>query len=386
MSSTQWSDDRFLDSLRQQGDPEADQAVARLLAEHGVMAANRIFPLLKADDSPLPADAPEAFREFMAATGGLPPGIDGERLTRGGQVFLRHALPSSLVLLASSLPRGYAAPCLCEILSVSRDLQQHPYDRLMGVLQLLVNISTPAAFTPQGRAVVTAQKLRLLHAGVRTLVPRFRPGYEERHGLPVNHEDMLATIMGFSFLVIDGLRRLRLALSAEEEEDFYYLWRIYSQLMGIHPDGQPEDASLIPGNVAEAEEFYNAYVRRQDTAAAANPYGVVLTTDNVGMMVSLLPRRLRWLGFGAAPRVAMAELMTPEELARVGVSPTAGHALTKGLLSLVLHLVQGFQDVAPFSSRLATLMFQGMIDLDRGGQVNFKIPVTWFGLRGPALR
>ena len=337
------------------------------------MAANRIFPMLKADDPPCrPMRRRRSGSSWRRRLGCA--GDRREILTRGGQVYLRHALPSSLVLLASSLPRGYAAPCLCEILSVSRDLQQHPYDRLMGVLQLLVNISTPAAFTPQGRAVVTAQKLRLLHAGVRTLVPRFRPGYEERHGLPVNHEDMLATIMGFSFLVIDGLRRLRLALTAEEEEDFYYLWRIYSQLMGIHPDGHPEDASLIPGSVAEAEEFYNAYVRRQDTAAAANPYGVVLTTDNVGMMVSLLPRRLRWLGFGAAPRVAMAELMTPEELARVGVSPTAGHALTKGLLSLVLHLVQGFQDVAPFSSRLATLMFQGMIDLDRGGQVTSRSP------------
>jgi hypothetical protein len=31
-------------------------------------------------------------------------------------------------------------------------------------------------------------------------------------------------------------------------------------------------------------------------------------------------------------------------------------------------------------------MFQGMIDRDRGGDVMFKIPVTWFGLRGAALR
>src|SRR5690242_1860996 len=117
MSSGKWSDDQFLDSLRQLGDPEADRAVESLIATHGVMAANLTFRTLKADDSPLPPDAPEPFREFMAATDRLPAGIDEARLARGGQVFLRHACSAAMVLMASSLPRGYSAPCLCEILS-----------------------------------------------------------------------------------------------------------------------------------------------------------------------------------------------------------------------------------------------------------------------------
>jgi hypothetical protein len=386
MSSSKWSDDRFLDSLRQLADPRADRAVESLIAQHGVEAANLTFRTLKADDSPLPEDAPQPFLDFLAETDRLPPGIDEARLARGGAVFLRHACSAAMVLLASSLPRGYAAPSLCEILSISRDLQKHPYDRLMGVLQLLVNISTPAAFKPQGRAVVTAQKLRLLHAGVRTIVPRFRHGYEGRFGRPINQEDRLATIMGFSYLVIDGLRRLRLGLSAEEEEDFYYLWRVYSLLHGIHPEGQPDDTSFIPASVAEAAEFYASYVRRQETGPVENPYGVVLTRDNLDMMVSLIPRPLRWLGFGAAPRIAMAELMTPEELARVGVSPLPGHRAVRALLNGFLHFVQGFERWVPFSARLASLLFQDMIDRDRGGAVMFKIPVTEAGLRGAALR
>ena len=80
-----------------------------------------------------------------------------------------------VVLLASSLPRGYAAPCLCEILGISRDLERHPFGRLMGVVQLLINISDAGAFQPNGRAIVTAQKLRLLHAGIRAIAGRYRP-------------------------------------------------------------------------------------------------------------------------------------------------------------------------------------------------------------------
>jgi hypothetical protein len=386
MPDGKWSDQRFLESLRQVGDPPADRAVERLLADHGVARTNLLFSMLKADDTPLPADAPKPFLEFMESTSDLPSGIDEARLKRGGEVFLRHAFSAAAVLLASSLPRGYAAPCLCEILSISRDLQKHPYDRLMGVLQLLVNISTPAAFKPRGRAIVTAQKLRLLHAGVRTIVPRLRPGYDERHGVPVNQEDRLATIMGFSYLVIEGLRRLQLPLTPDEEEDFYYLWKIFAQISGIHPDECLEDTRWIPGCVAEAGEFYASYVRRQDTGPDKNHYGVVLTQDNLDMMKDLIPKWLRWFGFGAAPRIAMTELLKPEELAKVGLAPLFGHQVVKGLLNLVLHLVQGFEDVVPFSSRLAALLFQDMIDRDREGQVEFKIPVTVWGLRGSALR
>lgn len=384
MGHGKWSDDRFLDSLRGQGDPQADAAVHRLMADHEVRAVNQIFQTLRSDGDPLPAGTPEPFLEFVAATGQLPPWADAERLERGGHVFFKHALSAAVVMLASSLPRGYAAPCLCAILSISRDLQKHPYLRLLGVVQLLVNVASPGSFKHGGRAVVTAQKLRLLHAGVRTLVPRFRPGYDEKHGVPVNHEDMLATIMGFSYLVVDGIRRMGLKLSDGDAEDYYYLWRVYAQMMGIHPEGSPEDGSYVPADMAEAGEFYASYVRRQDTGPAENPYGVVLTRDNLDMMKALVPKPLRLLGFGYAPAIAMTELMTPEELARVGVRPAAGHKVVKLLFDLGLRLAQ-MGEALPFSSRLAALMFQHMIDVSRKGEVTFTIPVTLAGLRGSSL-
>jgi uncharacterized protein (DUF2236 family) len=378
MGHGKWSDDGFLDNLRRQGDPLADEAVRLLMAQHEVRAVNEIFKTLRADDDPIPADAPEPFREFVDATRDLPPGADLGRLSRGGHVFLKHASSAAMAMLASSLPRGYAAPCLCEILSISRDLQKHPYQRLMGVIQLLVNVSNPGSFEAHGKAVVTAQKLRLLHAGVRTMVPRFRPGYDERHGVPVNHEDMLATIMAFSYLVIVGIRRLELPLPEAEAEDYHYLWWVYAQMMGI-----PEE--YVPATLAEAGEFYDSYVRRHDTGPAENPYGLVLTQDNLDMMKSLIPKPLRLLGFGAAPAIAMAELMTPQELARVGVRPIAGRRVIRAVFHLALRLVQGAEEALPFSSRLASVIFQDMIDTSRGGEVTFCIPVTLFQLRGRAL-
>lgn len=374
----------FLDSLRRVGDPLADEAVRRLLADADDQAVRRTFALLKANDTPLPADAPAALHEFMASSADLPP-LDAQRLRNGGQAFLRNALPSVVVLLASSLPRGYAAPCLCEILSISGDLKQHPFGRLMGVVQLLVNISDEAAFEPRGRAVVTAQKLRLLHAGIRAIAARRRPDYERTFGVPVNAEDRLATIMGFSYLVVDGLRRLRLRLQPQEAEDLYYLWRTFALLMGIHPEDRPHDFSLVPASLDEAAEFYASYVRRNNTLPDRNRYGVELTRQNLDMMEQLLPPLARRLGLGWAPRICMSELMTAEELARVGATALPGHGLLKACLSAVLWIGQEAGEHEPFAARLARLVLQGMVDVDRRGQVSFSVPFTRLDLRGPAF-
>jgi len=382
----QWSDDTFLDTLRRSGDPAADAAVAALIADGGLAAAGAVFKLLRANDTPLPPDAPQPLKDFMASSASiLPPHLDLARLSNGGRAFLRNALPSVVVLLASSLPRGYGAPCLCEILGISRDLERHPFGRLMGVVQLLINITEAGAFQPNGRAIVTAQKLRLLHAGIRAIAERYRPKYTQRFGVPVNHEDMLATIMGFSWLLIDGVRRLDLPLGHDDAEDLYYLWRVFALLMGIHPPGRPHDDSLIPPTIADAAAFYDAYVRRNNTTAEHNAYGVILTQDNLTMMTAMIWWPLRLIGLGWAPRIAMTELLAPEELARVGVAPLVGHGAIKAGLALILRLGRDVGVHTSFAARLSRLLLQGMVALDRRGEVPFSIPMSQEDLRSAAF-
>jgi hypothetical protein len=380
---SQWSDDVFLDGLRRSGDPRADEAVRRLRDEGGSAAVGRAFRVLQGNDTPLPPDAPEALHAFMRDAGGLPAGADRARLHRGGEAFLRNALPSVVVLLASSLPRGYAAPCLTEILSISGDLERHPYERLMGVVQLLVNVSDGHAFDDHGRAIVTAKKLRLLHAGIRVLTDTYRPDFRARFQVPVNHEDMLATIMAFSYLLVDGIRRLGLPLADDEAEDLYYLWRIFAQLMGIHPDGRPDDASFVPATLADAAEFYAAYVRRNNTMPDRNPAGVALTTSNLRMMTRLLPPVARMVGLGWAPRLCMTELMSREELARVGFTPLTGHGLLKAVLTGVLRVGQWAGERHAFIDKVAHLVLQGMVAVDRRGEVEFSVPFSRLDLHGP---
>lgn len=383
MADPKWSDDGFLDGIGRQADPLADDAVARIFREHGLETVNRIFKSMYAHEEPLPDDAPPAFREFVEQTSELPAGIDHERLQKGGEVFFQHAFSAAVVLLASSLPAGYSAPRLSRILTVSGDLQKHPYERLMGVVQLLVNISSPGSFDERGRAVLMAQKMRLLHGGIRTIVPKYRPDYLSDFGTPVSHEDMLATIMGFSYLVIDGLRIMKVGLRPDEEENYYYLWRVFAQMVGIHPAGEPDNDELVPATVDDAAAFYASYCRRHYRPAADNPDGVTLSRVNLELMRHLIPWPLRLLGLRALPRIVMMELLGEEGMARTGIAPITGHPLLRGLFALVLRLVQGAMDDGPshVAERLGHLVLQDMIDKSRDGEVTFLVPASLADMR-----
>ena len=382
-NTDRWDDDAFLDQLRNQTDPEADAVVEALIHDHGIGAANRVFAHMRTA-GPLPEDTPEVLRDFLSSCCSLPDGLDWDRVDRGAEAFMERAASGSLILLASSLPQGYASPALCEILAISNDLATNPYKRLMGVVQLLVNLSLPGAFRPGGEAIVSAQKLRLLHAGVRTLVPRYCPNYCDHYGAPVSHENMLATIMAFSYLVTEGFQRL--GLHFEEAEDFYYSWKIFAQMMGIHPPDAPNDDSLVPANLGEAGRFYASYARRYYTDASENPHGPILAAQNLKMMEEMIPRRLGRLGLDKAPRIIMTELLDADALARIQVAPATGGRLMEELLRGGLRIGEMVAHHAPtLVEVVARHIFQEMIDKARGGEVAFVIPDSLESLRGDGL-
>ena len=385
MTTTRWSDDAFLDSLRQQTDELANQCVRKLAAENGLEGSRVLFQHTSSNDTALPPDAPAPLQTFFAETAALPPGVDLARIDRGERAWMKHAFPAALVLLAKSLPEGYAAPSFGEILHLTHDLERHPYRRLLGVLQMVVNVSTAHGFEPTGKAVVSAQKMRLLHAAIRVhIVPKYLPARDQnKYGPAINFEDMLATVMGFSFLVVDGLRILGTPLPAGEAEDLYYVWRVFAQLVGIHPRDRPDSAEYVPGSLAEAAEFYAAYARRHYVSAEQNPKGVVLALDNLRMLQDLMPRIWRRLGLGVVPRIYMQDLIGPEGCARVGIPPVFGHALLKRLLLGLVRLSHRVIDEVPerLDDSVSHLFFQGMINRGWDGEVTWVIPDTMADVR-----
>jgi hypothetical protein len=377
-----WTNE-FLDKLRNEGDDLADEHLARLIKDGEIDLIQDVFKKMNSnDDEPLHNQFP-VLDNFFEQTQKLPSHTDFARIRKGEEMFARNAFPAALVLLTKSLPEGYAAPNLSIILNISKNLEQHAYRRLLQVMQMLLNVAALRGFEDGGRAVITAQKLRLLHAGIRHISYEQRKGYIEKYGKPVNHEDMLATIMGFSLLVIYGLRSLKCAMTPQEEEDYYYMWQIFALMMGIHPAGQPESMAYIPESVKDAGLFYKAFAERHYRAAAENPDGVQLTHANLTMLKKLIPTFFRLIGFGFAPQIYTYHLLGAEAAKRVGIHNRGGKSLLKLILfnlpAVVLKLNNLFFSIHHYHTThhyLGELVFQNMINNKFGHEITFTVPDT----------
>ena len=375
----------MLDKMRRHGDALADTTLARMLHDGEISSIEELFRSMTTNDARPPHSDFPGFSEFYEQTCRIPDFVDLARIERAENIFLEHSFPIVLVLLAKSLTEGYAAPNLSIILNLSGNLRRHPYHRLLSVLQMVLNVAATRGFSHGGAAVITAQKVRLLHAGIRHICDRHLPAYRERYGVPVNLESMMATIMGFSYLVITGLRTLHGELSREEEEDLFYLWRIYALLCGIHPPGEPENMRWIPENVDDAAAFYAAFARRHYQNADFNPDGMALALANLNMLRDMVPRALRPLGFGLAPRIYMLDLAGADACERVGIRRLPGHAALKRFFvavpPLIIRLGRVFRGTerwahVPEHHLLSRWLFEGLIRISVGHTVTFTVPVS----------
>jgi hypothetical protein len=315
----------------------------------------------------------------------LPEWADRSRMLLGQRAFMTRLMPAVLALLCKSLPEAYSAARPASVLMLSGELSNLPYHRLVGTMQLLVTVSTPFSFEgPWYPALVAAEEMQLLHAGVRmNVAPRLVdvarqavdrgpsgwtgdaytvwPGYEAfRRGWPesdacdtpqvvVSQTDMLATIIAFSLLVVEGLDTLEVPMSDEEAEGFWHLWRVFAVLKGIHPPGQPFDGSWVPSTLAEAKAFWRCYRSLYLTgpttwsngwatqAREQNPAGYALTSAHLRMIASLLKGTFRYLPVRESQWLSLARwfvirLGGEEGAARVGVPPVHLGAFTRGLV------------------------------------------------------
>jgi hypothetical protein len=95
-----------------------------------------------------------------------------------------------------------------------------------------------------------------MHGAIRWLIPRRTAWDTAELGVPINGEDLLGMLMGFSGVVIRDLATLGVNQRAEDVEDFLYLWRVVGELIGAEPD-------LLPTSLGEALALIAAIKRRQ---------------------------------------------------------------------------------------------------------------------------
>jgi len=129
-----------------------------------------------------------------------------------------------------------------------------------------------------GRGRLTIQKVRLMHATIRRLAPT-APTWKNDFGLPVNQEDLVGTMLAFSWIAVDGLEKIGVELTDDDREAYVHCWNVVGHLLGIRDDLLPISAP-----------------RRKPSpwAIAAHQFGPTtdgqnLTSALIGMLVKMLP-------------------------------------------------------------------------------------------------
>jgi len=224
----------------EQVDATADAAVTALAGRPAAEREAAIEAALTDGASAVPElDA------LVATARQVPSWVDEARLLRAREVFLRAGLLGGIALGLCSLVHGYAAPAGNKPLAFSGRLTERADRRLAETGKFVTAVTEAEGLKPGALGWRSVLRVRLMHAQVRRLLLDSGRWSFDEWSHPINQHDMLATILLFSCVFIDGIRKLGVHVTAAEADDYQHLFRYVGELIGVEP-------ALLPTTHAEA--------------------------------------------------------------------------------------------------------------------------------------
>jgi ER-bound oxygenase mpaB/B'/Rubber oxygenase, catalytic domain len=272
--------------MRKVGDDPVDDVVKAVFKRGGVNEINGIMRTLVRNDQPVPKDLPPELRDYLTSTLALPKWADASKIKRGQEVFEEYGLLITLCLFCASLPSAYADAKAVKVLYLTAQLDTDARRRVMETGQFLIDACTVGGLGPKGKGLRAIQHVRLMHGAVRHLINHRgdqHPGmWNPAWGVPINQEDMAATILSFWYVVGEPMRRLGVELEDEEIDAYLHLWNVIGHMMGVLDEMRPHDA-------ADAQALLDIIKRRR---FMASPEGQHMTRALLVLLDQLTPTKV----------------------------------------------------------------------------------------------
>jgi hypothetical protein len=225
----------------ERSDPLADAVVEALRSS----PASEREAVIEAALSGNERAVPPPLRELVAAASQVPFWVDESRLASAHEVFLRSGVLGGITLGLCSLVHGYAAPAGNKPLSFSGRLKERADRRLAETGKFVTAVTELGGLQPGALGWRLVLRVRLMHAQVRQLLLDSGRWSSDDWSHPINQHDMLATILLFSCVFIDGIRKLGVHVTPREADDYQHLFRYVGELIGVAPE-------LLPATHTEA--------------------------------------------------------------------------------------------------------------------------------------
>ncbi|MET0311459.1 MAG: carotenoid biosynthesis protein, partial [Burkholderiaceae bacterium] len=295
-----------LEAMAMQADPLADQAISRIVGpwpegagQAGAPPAAGMARLGQATrcmgqwtlNGDLTSWAPQdpgtdptvaaALREYLRKGSALPEWADRAKVERAEDIFMSEGPLSCTLLFCASLPQCYVLPWLAEVLHTAGQLEAHTEYRIRQTAAMIFPVMMKGGLMdPSGSGVAQVLKVRLVHASIRHLILHGDPEQVDRSvpgaaanaapaqdmqsallahgwdldagGLPCSQFELAYTLLTFGYVFLDGMRKMGLALSHEDEEACLHTWNVMGHVLGMRPELMAhtmEEASALFGRM-----------------------------------------------------------------------------------------------------------------------------------------
>jgi ER-bound oxygenase mpaB/B'/Rubber oxygenase, catalytic domain len=242
--------DDFLLGLRADGDPGAGEDLHQAVRRSPPRTAEDVLRVLRKPATDQPRWLHELLDEWVQAGPPLPPWAHPELIERGQRFFNDWDLAICTALFTACLPSAYAGRQGVLVLARVSQLAEPGTvaRRIAETGQMLLEITKPGALERDGTGYKRIVLVRVLHEAVReVLLGKDPPGgvWPAADGVPVNQEDLLATLMTFTVIVFRALDRMGIKVAPADREAYLHLWAVVGDLLGITEAKlicQPRDA------------------------------------------------------------------------------------------------------------------------------------------------
>lgn len=361
---------RELDRLATVADPEVDRLVMSAMSANNPSADDPSGAPRTIEDEMvamvrLGRSEGSSINDYFEAEIELPQWVDYDKLAVAQDFFRNWGLHLSVGLFFGALPRSYTAASAVRALTIAGGLTDEPARRIAETGQFLVDVmgmeENGLPLLPGTKGQNSARGVRLFHAIARQWLQADPDRWDaERDGIPIDQEEMLATVLLFSAAALDALDRMGIQYTPEQADAYVHAWCVVGELMGVGSVG----VNALPLNHYDAWALATTIEARhcEDTPEGRRLADALLTEARENVPI----------GFGWLPRTMLHELASSEVAKTLDVDrgPAAAH-LTLGCLRLANRMSFTLFRTTPFASAVAWAgrrIIKGYIAKERGGR------------------
>ncbi|MGH8456079.1 MAG: oxygenase MpaB family protein [Stenotrophobium sp.] len=214
------------------GDAVADRLVDWMYSA-GMQAAHPVFERALNHGIASVPDAPAPLREFFEVCEQRPAWLDEKLLQQGAEVFQQAGMSAYYVLRDLALMGGYQAAGFNRTLILTGALKGRASRRVAETMKWTNDVTAVGGMARYADGFKSTVRVRLVHAMIRRRVRGMPEWDAAAWGLPVNQADMAATYLGFSVVLLIGLRVMGMPVTREEGRAVMHLWCYACWLMGV---------------------------------------------------------------------------------------------------------------------------------------------------------